>query len=223
MRNRARFIAFTLASTVTAINFAINQSSAVAQSIQGGDVTPECLAAIRTACGRVEKGRKLKPTVIAQATSTRKIVVPKLGYSFDVPSWARVINNGDSLEILTQKNFELRQQGQSSCSFQTGSTAGCADISIYIRGNGRAQLEQSHKDFITPCNCDMGGKADAYKGKITINGRTYRKYESINLDGKQNSYLYLTKDNHLVTVVLSIEHYQGNRDALVTVLGSFKE
>ncbi|MBO3457141.1 hypothetical protein G7B40_029420 [Aetokthonos hydrillicola Thurmond2011] len=169
-----------------------------------------------------------QPILIAQATNTRKIVLPEFGYSFDLPSWARiekVRNRGNiSFDILTQKNYEARQRGDNKCSFMGDiNTIGCADISIYIQTNGSKKLAETHKQLTTVCNCDVITGPNVYKGKITINGRTYRKYESGDESGTYNNYLYLTKDNHLLTVTLWKEPYKGNRDALVTILGSFKE
>ncbi|MBW4590132.1 hypothetical protein G7B40_039810 [Aetokthonos hydrillicola Thurmond2011] len=62
MRNCIWFIAFTFASSFTAINVAIGQP----QNIQEGDVTPECSTALRTASGRIEKGRRVKVVSITK-------------------------------------------------------------------------------------------------------------------------------------------------------------
>ncbi|MBN4002393.1 hypothetical protein [Nostoc sp. LPT] len=161
--------------------------------------------------------------IIAQVTKTHKIVIKDLGYSFDVPNGMRVIRDGNFLEVLTQKNYEQRQRGQKNCTYQDSTVAGCSDFSINIEGNGRKKLVQAHKELITPCRqCGAGTGLDVFKGEITVNARTYRKYELADEHQAYNIYLYLTNKNHLVTVVLDKAPYAGNRDALVTAMGSFK-
>jgi hypothetical protein len=172
---------------------------------------------------QAQRGNNQSQILISQAAKTRKIVVSEFGYSFNVPTWARVIKNGNRLEILTQKQYEQRQRGQNKCFFEESNLAGCAEFSITIEGNGRKKLAEVHKQYITPCQCDVISGSNVYKGKITVNGRTYRKYETGDEGGSYNVYLYLTNKNHLITVVLYKEPYAGNRDALVTAMGSFKE
>lgn len=161
-------------------------------------------------------------TLVAQANKTRKIVLKDFGYSFDVPTWARVIRDGNHLIVLTQTNYEQRQRGLYNCTSQDSPLAGCSDFSISIEGNGQKRLAEQHQYYITPCNCGFGSGPNTYKGKITINGKRYRKYEIGDEHGEYNFYLHLTKRNHLLTVVLDKAPYAGNRDALVTMMGSFK-
>ncbi|MEH1836956.1 MAG: hypothetical protein V7L29_34190 [Nostoc sp.] len=160
--------------------------------------------------------------LIAQVAKTRKIVIEDLGYSFDVPNGMRVIRDGNMLEVLTQKNYEQRQRGQKNCTYQYSTLVGCSDFSINIEGNGRKKLAQVHKELTTPCQCGVSTGFDVFKGEITVNARTYRKYELGDEHQAYNIYLYLTNKNHLVTVVLDKAPYAGNRDALVTAMGSFK-
>lgn len=69
MRNRVRFIAFTLASTFAAINFAINQLSALAQRTPNSEGTTQCTTALQTARSKITKGRKVKITGVKKTNT----------------------------------------------------------------------------------------------------------------------------------------------------------
>jgi hypothetical protein len=173
---------------------------------------------------------KAQDSKIAQASKTRKIVVNEFGYSFDVPTWARVVKDGSRggviLEILKENYYKQRQRGriQGECFYGQGTTLfGCAEFHISIIRNGRKELAETHKFLTTVCYCDAISGPKVYKGNITVNKRTYRKYETGDEGALYNIYLYLTKKNHLVSIVLYKDPYPGDRDALVTVMGSFKE
>ena len=158
----------------------------------------------------------------AQAAKTRKILIKDLGYSFDVPNWARVIRNGKTLEVLTQTSYEQRMRGDKKCMYQDSNIAGCSEFDITIEENGRKQLAQAHKELLNPCGrLSCGLSLISYTDKIVVNGRVYRKYELQDEHSKWDIYFLLTNKNHLVTFSLNKEPYAGSKDALTTVMASF--
>lgn len=157
-----------------------------------------------------------------QAAKTRKIVIKDNGYSFDVPNWARVIRNGKTLEVLTQKSYEQRMRGNKKCMYQDSSILGCSEFDITIEKNGRKKLAEAHKGLLNPCGgLRCGLSLISYTDNIVVNGKAYRKYELVDEHGKWDMYLYLTQENYLVTFSLNKEPYAGNEVALKTVMGSF--